>query len=134
MPQERNAYQLMVFDSDDPAIDEIVEELRAAFKDLAAPTGEGAVFRLLVARDLPGKTRIEIRREPNHARAHFHAYSRNGCDVSVDIKSIEVLASKCRGKILKAIQSWAYDQRERLVGLWNRLNPEFPVISFDLEA
>jgi len=35
---------------------------------------------------------------------------------------------------LKAIQSWAYDQRERLVGLWNRLNPEFPVISFDLEA
>jgi len=106
-------------------VTDLVAQLQAAFaRHGDAPPGSAEYIHLLVGR-LEGKIRIVVQKERNHARPHFHAKAPDGCDVSVDIETAEILAGDCR-RHWRTLRRWAFAERERLMSLWNSLNEREP--------
>jgi hypothetical protein len=112
----------------------LVADLQLDFRTMVAPRPgrQDGYLHLLVTRLARG-TKIEVRMERNHFRPHFHASTPQDCDISIDIVTLEVLAGKCDNKIRKEVEIWAYMDREKLLKLWNELNPQ-AAYTFPLEA
>jgi hypothetical protein len=103
------------------SIQELVLELQASFAQYVGAHQDPAEhIRHMVAR-LPGDIRIKVQREQNHARPHFYALAADECDISVDIETTEILAGECR-RHWKIIRRWAFNERDRLRAIWNRLH------------
>jgi hypothetical protein len=115
----------MIGNEDDEAasVARLVQELQASFASLASPPSDTSDYLHMVVARVDGHVRIQMRRERNHARPHFHAKAADECDVSVDIATTEILAGDCR-RHWKAVQRWAYRERERLLGLWKALHED----------
>lgn len=102
-------------------VDELIANLTAAFaRYVEAPPGRPGLTHIIVKR-LDGKIRIMVHKEANHVRPHFHAKAPDGCDVSVDIKTTEVLAGDC-SRHWRVLRRWAFAEREQLMALWVKLN------------
>ena len=109
----------------DEVVAELVAQLQAAFARYGdAPRDSAEYIHLLVGR-LDGKVRIVVQKERNHTRPHFHAKAPDGCDVSVDIATGEILAGDCR-RHWRILRRWAFAERERLMTLWESLNEREP--------
>lgn len=112
----------------------LVADLQLDFRTMMAPRNgrQGGYLEFLVTR-LPRGTKIEVRMERNHFLPHFHASTPQDCDISIDICTLDVLAGKCDNKMLKEVINWAFMNREKLLKLWNEINPQ-AAYTFTLEA
>lgn len=106
-------------------VDRLVAYLQGSFRGMMSGRGRTtATYLHLLVQRLPRGTKIEVRVERNHHRPHFHVSSKQDCDTSVDILTLEALAGQCERKIWREVSSWAYLNREKLLELWNDLNPQ----------
>lgn len=60
--------------------------------------------------------RVEIYKEPNHARPHVHI---NGHQVSMAIDNGELLAGRCDGRVYDTVRRWIHHHKQDLLDLWN---------------
>ncbi|WP_200943850.1 DUF4160 domain-containing protein [Rhizobium sp. Leaf371] len=67
-----------------------------------------------------GSVKIQIFADDHHP-PHFHASSPDH-DILIAISDFQIVAGQMRARDLRAVLTWAADNRQRLQDEWTRLN------------
>lgn len=110
-----------VRDPDAPELEQEVAELRdlLAFVDSVEENGGQTTKATLAKR---GRTKLVMRPERNHARAHFHIEYKREHSASYAPDTLEPLAGSMPKKYEAPLLAWASRNQERLQVIWDRMN------------
>ncbi len=65
--------------------------------------------------------KVYMYKEPNHKRPHVHVYFGPETDVSICLKTREILAGSLGSKLLKPIKLWVQEHEADLNQTWNEI-------------